>query len=59
MDKRCGRLFLLIAGSSKGRTGDFESPNLGSIPSPAALMKNFKFGPNFAVFVLFFGIALA
>ena len=24
-----------IAGSSKGRTGDFESPNLGSSPSPA------------------------
>lgn len=24
------------AGSSKGRTGDFESPNLGSSPSPAA-----------------------
>lgn len=25
-----------IAGSSNGRTADFESVNLGSIPSPAA-----------------------
>ncbi len=30
----------IAAGSSNGRTADFESVNLGSIPSPAAMRVN-------------------
>ena len=39
-----------IAGSFNGRTEDFGSSNLGSIPSPAALASNF---PNLAMLSLF------
>ena len=39
-----------IAGSFNGRTEDFGSSNLGSIPSPAALASNF---PNLAMLSIF------
>ena len=38
--KRLDALYILvIAGSSNGRTGAFEASNLGSIPSPAAMIR--------------------
>lgn len=38
------RFLSKVAGSSNGRTADFGSAYLGSNPSPAALLKNKKFG---------------